>query len=152
MNCFEIQERIVDLIIGDIDPVEKELMIAHINECPLCAEEFQFINECIDVCCSCPDFEEDEVYWEEFLFSVHEKIALTKPKSPFPFHIVLPVAAGALGAFGIFYFLFLKPAPKEIALPKPNGVDNEPVYEVYDLTPEEQQEFIKMINQKYFGE
>jgi len=152
MNCFEIQERIVDLIIGDIELEEKEIIIAHINQCPICAEEFQFISQCIDVCCSFPDFEEDEVYWEEFLISVHEKIALTKPKSPFPFHIVLPVAASALGAMGIIYFLFFRPAPKEIAQPKPSDVNKEPIYEVYELTPEEQQEFIKMVNQKYFGE
>lgn len=152
MNCLDIQERFVDLIIGDIEPEEKEIMLAHINQCPLCAEEFQFLKDCIDVCGSYPDFEEDEIYWEEFLISVHKQIALTKPKSPFPFQIVLPVAAGAIGVMGIIYFLFFKPVQKEIAQPKSNDMNKDPVYEVYELTPEEQQEFIKMINQKYFGE
>lgn len=152
MNCSEIQERLVDLIVGDIDPEEKETMINHINQCPACAEEFQFLSHCLDVCCSWPDFEEDEMYWEEFLISVHEQISLTKPKSPFPFRIVLPVAASALGAIGIIYFLFFKPAQKEVAQHEPAEINRDPVYEVYELTPEEQQEFIKMVNQKYFGE
>ncbi len=152
MNCYEVQERIIDLIIDDIEPEEKELIIAHINQCSICAEEFSFLNECINVCCSCPDFEEEEEYWEEFLVSVHEKICLTKPKNPFPFRIVIPVAAGALGVMGIVYFLFFRPAPREIAQPKPDELNKDPVYEVYELSPEEQQEFIKMVNQKYFGE
>lgn len=151
MNCFEIQERIVDLIIGDMSPEEKEIIINHINQCPACAEEFQFLSQCIEVCSSCPDFKEDELYWEEFLVSVHEQIALTKPKSPFPFRIVLPMAVGAIGAIGIVYFLFFRPMPKEVAQQKPSDTTNDPVYEVYELTPEEQQEFIKMVNQKYFG-
>ncbi|MGB9721292.1 MAG: hypothetical protein ACPL28_07440 [bacterium] len=152
MNCFEVQERIVDLIIGDIEPEEKDLIVAHINQCSICAEEFYFLNECIDACCSCPDFEENEEYWEEFLVSVHERICLTRPKNPFPFHIVVPIAAGALGVMSIVYFLFFRPAPKEIAQPKPDDYNKDPVYEVYDLSPDEQQEFIKMVNQRYFGE
>ncbi|MEO0156882.1 MAG: hypothetical protein ABIL07_07195 [candidate division WOR-3 bacterium] len=153
MNCFEIQERIIDLIIGDIEPEVKELMLEHINRCPSCAEDFYFIRQCIDVCCSCPDFEEKDEYWEEFLVSVHERVALTKPKNPFPFKIVIPAAAGALGVFGLIYLLFFRPATKEIAHPQTPELNNkDPIYEVYELSPEEQKEFIKMVNQKYFGE
>ncbi len=153
MNCFEIQERIIDLIIGNIEPEEKELILEHINRCPICAEDFYFIHKCIDVCCSCPDFEEKDEYWEEFLVSVHERISLTKPKNPFPFRIVIPVAAGALGVLGVIYLFFFRPAPKEIAQPRIPDINNkDPIYEVYELSPEEQKEFIKMVNQKYFGE
>lgn len=153
MSCFEIQERIIDLIIGNIEPDEKELILEHINRCPSCAEDFYFIHQCIDVCCSCPDFEEKDEYWEEFLVSVHERICLTKPKNPFPFRIVIPVAAGALGVLGVIYLFFFRPAPKEIAQPRiPDINTKDPIYEVYELSPEEQKEFIKMVNQKYFGE
>jgi hypothetical protein len=153
MNCFEIQERIVDLITGDIEPEAKELILEHINRCPNCAEDFYLISQCIDICCSCPDFEENDQYWEEFLISVHERVCLTKPKNPFPFHIVVPVAAGVCGALGLVYFLFFRPAPKMIAQPSAPDINNkDPIYEVYELSPEEQREFIKMVNQKYFGE
>ncbi|MEO0136480.1 MAG: hypothetical protein ABIL39_05875 [candidate division WOR-3 bacterium] len=153
MNCFEIQERLVDLIIGDVEPEEKAQLLEHINRCPLCAEDFYFIRQCIDICCSCPDFEEDDTYWEEFLVTVHEKISLTKPKNPFPYRIVIPITAGVLGALGLIYFLFFRPAPKEIARSRmPDMNVRDPIQEVYELTPEEQQEFIKMVNQRYFGE
>ncbi len=153
MNCFEIRERIVDLITGEIESDEKEWMLEHINHCPVCAEDFYFLSQCIDACYSCPDFEENDEYWEEFLVLVHEKITLTKPKNPFPFHILIPVAAGAVGVLALIYLLFLRTAPKEIAQPKvPESNNSDPIYEVYDLTPEEQKEFIKMVNQKYFGE
>ncbi|MCX7994303.1 MAG: zf-HC2 domain-containing protein [candidate division WOR-3 bacterium] len=152
MNCIEIQERIVDLIVGEIEPEEKELILQHINRCPTCAEDFYFISQCIDVCCSCPDFEVNDEYWEEFLVTVHEKISLTKPKKPFPYHIVLPLA-GVIGALGVIYFLFLRPSSREIAQPQvPEIPSRDPIHEVYELTPEEQEEFIKMVNQKYFGE
>lgn len=152
MNCFEIQDRIVDLIIGYISPEEKEIMLSHISQCPTCAEEYQFLSRCIDVCCSCQDFEENDIYWEEFLVSVHEQIAMIKPKPAFPFRIVIPVAAGAIGVLGIIYFFFFKPVQKEIAQQKPEDLNKDPIHEVYELTPEEQQEFIKMVNQKYFGQ
>jgi|UniRef100_A0A7V3VUX9 hypothetical protein len=152
MNCFEVQERIIDLIIGDIEPEEREIILSHINQCPLCAEDFYFLRECIDACTSCPDFEENDEYWEEFLFTVHERISLEKPKRKFPFRTVVPIAAGAIGAMGIIYLLFFRPSPKAIVQSQPLDSERSPIYEVYDLTPEEQEEFIKMVNQKYFGE
>ncbi len=152
MNCLDIQDRIVDLILGDIEPEEKEIILRHLCECPICAEEFDFLKECISVC-ACPELEKiDESYWEEFVISVHEKIALTKPKPKFPYRVVIPIAASAIGVIGIAYFLFFKTPTKEVARPEIPEVQTDPFHEVYELSPEQQREFIKMVNQKYFGE
>ncbi len=152
MNCLDIQERIVDLLLGQIDPAEKALILEHIARCPLCAEDFNFLSECINVC-ACPEFEEiDETYWEEFVVAVHQKISYEKPKPKFPYRTIIPIALSAVGAFGVIYLLFLRPQTREIAQPKGPEIQPDPYQEIYELTPEQQKEFIKMINQKYFGE
>uniref|UniRef100_A0A7C4THZ3 Zf-HC2 domain-containing protein n=1 Tax=candidate division WOR-3 bacterium TaxID=2052148 RepID=A0A7C4THZ3_UNCW3 len=151
MNCLDVQERIVDLLLGEVDPQEKAIILDHLARCPLCAEDYQFLSECISVC-SCPDIEEaDETYWENFLISVHERIVSAKTKSPFPYRIVIPIAASAIGILGVLYFLF-KFGNKEVARRVDTETQNDLYQEVYELTPEEQKEFIKMVNEKYFGE
>jgi hypothetical protein len=153
MNCLDIQDKIVDLILcGELDPLEKRMIMEHIEHCPFCAEDYKFLSQCIGAC-ECPELQcQGDIYWEEFVVSVHEKIALEKPRPLFPYRIVIPIAASVFAIIGISYFLFFKPAQKQIAKPSAPGAQNDPFQEVYELTPEEQQEFIKMINQRYYGE
>lgn len=152
MNCLDIQDKITDLLLGQIDPQEKALILEHISKCPLCAEDFNFLSECINVC-ACPEFEEiDENYWEEFVVSIHQKISYEKPRPKFRYRTIIPIVLSAMGVFGIIYFLFLKPQNREVAQPRELEIQPDPYQEIYELTPEEQKEFIRMINQKYFGE
>lgn len=152
MKCLDIQDRIVDLILGEIEPQEKEIILNHLAQCPFCADDFKFLSECISIC-SCPELKElDETYWEDFVISVHERIVTIKPKPLFPYRIVLPIVASAIGIFGFLYFFLFKPISQEVSQPLPPEIQKDPFGEIYELTPEEQKEFIKMINQRYFGE
>jgi hypothetical protein len=91
--------------------------------------------------------EMSETYWEEFTVTIHDKIARVKPQPRFPYAVVLPIAATVLAALGISYFVFIRPRSNSVAKPK---IAPEDTYqEVYELTPDEQQEFIKLINQRY---
>ena len=149
MNCLEIQEKIVDLISGELTAEERMIIQEHIDHCPSCAEDYDFISHCVH--CWGPveaeRFTSD--YWEEFVISVHEKICHCKPIKPFPYKVVIPIAASLLGAASVCYILFFRSAPKEIVKPLPSGNDYDPYEEVYELSPEEQKEFIRIINQKY---
>jgi len=153
MNCLEIQEKIIDLLLGELSPTDEMLVQEHLNSCPLCHEEFQFLSECLQVCtlseaetCEC---QFQETYWDEFVVSVHEKITHEKIEKNFPFRIVIPIAASALVAIALGYYFFLRPSPQETVQETLPSYKIDPYEEVYELSPEEAEEFIKMINQRY---
>ncbi|OPX18561.1 hypothetical protein BXT86_00555 [candidate division WOR-3 bacterium 4484_100] len=153
MNCLEAQDKIIDLVLGEISPLEKQQLQEHLEHCPLCYEEFKFLNDCIQICiaekaetCKC---QFQETYWDEFIYTVHERVIQEKTTPRFPLRVVLPIAASALAAIGISYFLFFRPGPEQTVKKFAPTYENDTYDEVYDLTPEEQQEFIKMINQRY---
>ncbi len=149
MNCMEIQEKMIDLITGEISPEERMLIREHIENCSVCSEEYEFISHCVQ-CWSPAETERfSATYWEEFEISIHEKICQCKPVRIIPYRIIIPIAATILSAAGICYILFFRPIPKEIVKPVPPSQQYDPYHEVYELSPEEQQEFIKLINQKY---
>lgn len=151
MNCLEIQEKIIDLIMGELKLEEKALVQEHLDTCPLCSEDFQFLTQCLG-CWEFPELAQfNESYWDEFVISIHEKILEEKPAKRFPYRVVVPIAASVIGAIGIGYFLFFRPLLKEVVKPGPPETGYDPFHEVYELSPEEQQEFIKMINQHYYG-
>lgn len=152
MNCLEIQDRIIDLIMGDLEPEEKELIQKHLNICPLCSEDFQFLSQCLGYWEFPETGQFNGAYWEEFVVSIHEKILEEKPAKKFPHRIILPIAASVIGVIGISYFLFFRPASKQLVKPGPPEIENDLYQEVHELSPEEQQEFIKIINQRYGGE
>lgn len=154
MNCFEIQEKIIDLVLGELTPVDEVQIKEHLQECPVCQQEFQLISECIKTCvieesetCIC-HFQ--ETYWEGFVTDMHDRLQHEKPETSFPFHIVLPIAASALLALTLGYYVFLRPKPQQTVPDKtPHFYEYDPYEEIYELSPEEQEEFIEMINQKY---
>jgi hypothetical protein len=157
MNCFEAQDKIINLVLGELASDDEILLKEHLHSCPLCNQDLQFLNECLDVCmhnegetCEC---QFQETYWNDFIVTVHEKIRHEKVAKKFPMHIVLPIAASALAAVIIGYFFFLKPAPQEtVQDTTPDYQYNDAYDEVYELSPEETEEFIKMINQRYGSE
>ena len=154
MSCFEIQEKIIDLVIGDLAPEDETLIREHIKTCPMCRDELEFLSGCLQTCileetetCEC-HFQ--ETYWEEFVVSTHEKISHEKIESKFPFHIVIPVAASTLLAMVLGWYFFLRPPPKKtVQEENPSYYEYDPYQEVDDLSPEETEEFLKMIDQKY---
>lgn len=153
MNCLDVQEKIIDLLFGDLSPEDKMLVQKHINTCPLCREEFQFLHECLQVCtldetetCEC---QFHETYWDEFVVSVHEKITHETKESTFPFRTVIPIAASALAAFALGYYFFLRPQPQETVQETLPSYEIDPYEEVYELTPEETEELLKIIDQRY---
>jgi hypothetical protein len=146
-DCPEIKDKIIDLIRHQLAEDEQEIIEEHIQSCPMCEEEFRFLNECMKAFEPEDCLEMTEAYWEEFTVSIHDKIAHVKPRSRFPYAVVLPIAATVLAALGISYFVFIRPKPHQVA--KPKVEPNDPYQEVYELTPDEQQEFIKLINQRY---
>ncbi len=156
MNCFDAQERIIDLMLGELTPEDEVLLKEHIDECPMCRQEFEFLSDCFQICTdekneSC-DCHFQEPYWDEFVSTVHEKITHEKMERRFPFQIVLPIAASVLVVAAVGYYFFLRPAPKDVAQEPVPKSEHDPYEEVYELTPEETEEFIKMINQKYSTE
>ena len=153
MNCFEVQEKIIDLLIGELSLEDKVLVQEHINTCPLCREEFRFLHECLQICtldetetCEC-QFQES--YWDEFVVSIHEKITHEKKETTFPFRTVIPIAASALVAFAFGYYFFLRPKVQEPVQETLPNYEIDPYEEVYELTPEEAEELIRIINQRY---
>jgi predicted amidophosphoribosyltransferase len=154
MNCFQVQEKIIDLVLGELTPEEEALIKEHTEHCPVCREELQLLNACLRTCmledketCECRF---QETYWEDFVVSIHEKISHEKMESKFPFQIVIPIAASALIAAALGYHFFLRPSPKQTAQEQtPSYYEYDPYNEVEDLSPEETEEFIKIINQKY---
>ena len=157
MNCFEAQEKIIDLVLDELTRDEVILLEEHLNDCPLCHDDFELLNECLQVCvaensetCVC---QFQETYWDEFIVTVHDKISQERIERKFPFQIVLPIAATALAAFLIGYYFFLRPQPKErVQETRPDYEEYDPYEDIYELSPEETEEFIEMINQRYGGE
>jgi hypothetical protein len=154
MNCMDIQEKIIDLVFGELAPHDQTLIEDHIKMCPICRAELSFLHECMDTCT--PDDTEmcechfKETYWEEFVVSVHEKISYEKPESTFPFKIVLPIAASALLAIALGYIFIFRQKPEETAREgERTYYEYDPYDEIHELSPEETEEFIELINQRY---
>ena len=153
MNCFEAQEKIIDLILDELTREDEILLKDHLNRCPVCSEDFEFLSECLQLC----TFEESETckaqfhetYWDEFIVSVHERIDHERTTKKFPFHIILPIAASAIAATVIGYYFFLRPTPQVTVQETLPGYEYDVYEEVYELSPEEREEFIKMINERY---
>ena len=140
-------------MLGELTRDDEILLKEHLAQCPMCRAEYEFLGDCFQICadeknetCSC-HFQEE--YWDEFVTTVHEKITHEKMERRFPFRIVVPLAASALVAVAVGYYFFLRPAPKDTAQQPVPKSERDPYEEVYELTPEETEEFIKMINQKY---
>ena len=153
MNCRDAQDSIIDMLSGELSQEERAAVLAHVRSCPTCRAEYEILSECLQLCatgesenCTC-QFEEK--YWEEFVFSVHEKIIHEKFEKKFPFRIVIPVVASALVAFAVGYFLFMRPEPEITAQEGTPRLEGGQYEEIYELTPEQQEEFIKIINQRY---
>ncbi|MEE8596716.1 MAG: zf-HC2 domain-containing protein [bacterium] len=154
MNCIEIQEKIIDMVLDELTPQDEILIREHLESCMICREEFRFLSECIQTCtlehtetCEC---QFQETYWEEFVVSVHERISHEKIETKFPFRIAIPIAASALIAIGLGYIFLLRPSPEQTAQEEsPSYYEYDPYKEMDDFSPEEAEEFIKIINQKY---
>ena len=153
MKCFDVQDNIISMICGELSAEDHEAVLEHVRNCSICRQEYQFLHECLQLCtpsetetCQC---QFQETYWEEFVFSIHEKISHEKFERKFPFRIVIPVVASAVVAFGIGYFLFVRPEPEITAQEQTPQYQGGQFEEVYELTPEQQEEFIKIINQRY---
>lgn len=153
MKCLDVQENIIYMLSDELAPEDRDAVLEHLRDCPACRAEYQLLDECLQLCtpgktdtCTCTF---KETYWEEFVFSIHEKITHEKFEKRFPFRVVLPLVASAVAAFGIGYFLFIRPKPQITAqngTPQYQGGQYE---EVYELTPEQREEFIRIINQRY---
>lgn len=153
MKCLDVQENIIYMLLNEISPEEHDAVLEHMESCPACREEYRALSEYLQLCspsegeaCAC---QFQETYWDEFVFSVHEKIIHEKFERKFPFRIVIPVVASALVVFTAGYFLFVRPKPQITAQEGPPRREGGQFEEVYELTPEQQEEFIKIINQRY---
>ena len=153
MKCSEVQENIIDMLCDEISPEQRTAVLDHIRGCPECRQEYQLLGECLELCshtetetCTC---QFQETYWENFVFSVHERIIHEKFEKKFPFRIVIPVVASALVAFSIGYFLFVRPKPDVTAQEGTPRLESGQYEDVYELTPEQREEFIRIINQRY---
>lgn len=152
MNCFDIQEKIIDLVIGELTPLDEELIREHVAHCSMCRQELEFLSGCLNTCCledteTCAVHFQD-VYWSNFVSEVHERITHEKQEQKFPYHIVIPVAASALIVL-ILGYIFLRPSPKETVEEEPSYYQYDPYDEMEELSPEEKEEFIELINQRY---
>lgn len=154
MNCIEIQEKIIDLVLGELTSEDEWLIHEHLESCLMCREEFQLLSECLQTCTleeteTC-EWKFQETYWDEFVVSMHEKISHEKMESKFPFHIVIPIAASTLLAIALGYYIFFRPSPEQTVQEEtPSYYEYDPYDEVEDLSPEETEELIRIINQKY---
>jgi predicted amidophosphoribosyltransferase len=154
MNCFEIQEKIIDMVLGNLSPHDQMLINEHLKICSMCRDELQFLDECLKTCslvstesCEC-HFE--ETYWENFVVSVHDRISYEKPEAVFPFKVVLPIAASALLAAALGYFVLFRPKPQEtVRHGERTYYEYDPYDEIPELSPEETEDFIELINQRY---
>lgn len=157
MNCIEAQEKAIDLVLGELTHEEAVLLKEHMEQCPICSDDFKLLSQCLQVCteensetCVC---QFQETYWEEFIISIHDKISHEKIERRFPFHIVIPVAVSVVVAMAFGYYIFLRPKPEEtVQETTPSYEEYDPYQEVDELSPEEAEEFIKIINQRYGGE
>jgi hypothetical protein len=152
IKCIDVQEKIIDLVLGELPSEDVNLVREHMKDCDLCSREYRFVVECMSAC----TYEEaetcigqfHEAYWESFVFSVHERICHEKVERRFPYHIVVPIAA-SLAIIGLSYFIFFRPSPQETAQEDLSPYyQYDPYQEVDDLTPEEREEFIKLIEQE----
>lgn len=153
LKCLDMQDSIISMLSDELPPEDRATVLDHLRECPTCRAEYQLIHECLQLCTpakadTCTG-RFQETYWEEFVFSVHQKITHEKFERGFPFRIVLPVIASALVAFGIGYFLFVLPKPQITAQEQAPQYQGGQYEEVYELTPEQREEFIRIINQRY---
>ena len=153
MKCLDVQENIIYMLLDEISVEDRNAVLEHIRGCPICREEYTFLDQCLQLCspsaeetCTC---QFKETYWDEFVFSIHEKIVHEKFEKKFPYRAFIPIVASALVAFGIGYFLFIRPKPQVTAQKDTPGLEGGQYEEVYELTPEEQEEFIRIINQRY---
>lgn len=153
MNCIEIQEKIIDMVLGELTPQDEILIREHLESCMICREEFRVLSECIQTCtleytetCEC---QFQETYWDEFVVSVHERISHEKIETKFPFRIVIPIAASALLVITLGYYFFIRPKPQETVQETKPGYETNVYDEIYELSPEETEDFIKLIQQKY---
>lgn len=153
MKCLDVRENIICLLLNEISPEAQDAVLEHMESCPACREEYRTLSECLQLCTpsegeACAG-QFQEAYWDEFVFSVHEKIVHEKFEQKFPFRIVIPVVASALVVFTAGYFLLVRPKPQITAQEGPPTREGGQFEEVYELTPEQQEEFIKIINQRY---
>lgn len=153
MKCLDVQENIISLLCDELPVEERAAVLEHIRNCPTCRAEYNLVDECLQLCtpteteaCTC---QYQETYWEEFVYSVHEKILQEKFERKFPFRIVIPVVASAAIVFTVGYFFFLRPKPQITAQENTPRLEGGQYEEVYELTPEQQEEFIRIINQRY---
>ncbi len=154
MNCLDIQERIIDILLGEAGEEEKRFILDHLESCPVCREDYTLVNACLE---SCADTEEETClchfqseYWDEFVVNVHQRIRGEKPYRPFPFAIVLPIAAGAAMAILLGYFVFIGPSAQQTARrDDAQYYQYDPYDELDDLSPAEKERFIQMINQRF---
>lgn len=151
-GCSEIEEKIIDLINDQLDPDERLMIMAHLEACPDCGEEYQFLAECLNAYEAEDCLEMTAAYWEEFTVSVHDRIKHEKIRPRFPYAVVLPIAATLLAVVSIGYFVFIRPRHSQTAQPQPEIKPDNEYEEVYDLSPEQQEEFIQLINQRYGGQ
>jgi hypothetical protein len=154
MNCFDVQEKIIDMVIGELSPEEEAEIREHTAHCPMCREELHMLTTCMQTCiteesetCECRF---QDTYWEDFVVTMHKKISHEKIESKYPFKIILPVAVSVLAAATIGYFLFVQPKPEEtVDSEAPSYYEYDPYDEMDELSPEETEQLIKIINQKY---
>lgn len=156
MNCLDVQERIIDIVLGEVSEDEKRMILEHLETCPVCAQDFALITACIESCtyqeeetCSC-HFQ--SAYWDEFVVKIHQQIRHEKPQKPFPFAVVLPIATGAALALLVGYFVLIRPSADQTAQrDETQYYQYDPYDELNDLSPEEKEQFIQLINQ-HFGQ
>ena len=156
MNCLDIQERIIDIVLGEASEEEKRLILEHIENCPICREDYDLISACVETClyqeeetCSC-HFQ--GTYWDEFIVNIHQRISHEKPCRPFPWTVILPIAAGTAIALLFGYFVLIRPSSRQTAQrDKAQYYQYDPYDELDDLSPEEKEQFIQLINQ-HFGQ
>jgi len=154
MNCFDVQEKMIDLVLGELTPSEQARIREHVEQCPMCCEELQLLSGCMETylleeteTCEC-HFQ--ETYWENFVVTMHEKIIHEKMECRFPFRVVIPIAASAFLAAALGYFIFFRPSPEQTVQEEtPPYYEYDPYDEMDELSPEETEEFIRIIDQKY---
>ncbi len=154
MICFDVQEKMIDLVLGELTLNQEARIREHVEQCPVCREELQLLSVCMQTC-TCEDTETcecyfQETYWEDFVITMHEKITHEKMECGFPFRIIIPVAASVFLAATLGYFIFFRPSPEQTVQEEtPSYYEYDPYEEMNELSPEEAEEFIKIINQKY---
>lgn len=154
MNCFDVQDKMIDLVLGELTSSEELKIREHVEQCPMCSEELQLLSSCIKTClseeteaCEC-HFQ--QTYWENFVVTIHKKIIDEKMECRFPFRVVIPIAASGLLAAALGYLIFFRPSSEQtVQEVAPPYYEYDPYDEMDGLSPEETEEFIRIIDQKY---